>query len=105
MYPAQSTLSHGFTSHYNSKTNACFAMTSAVSRIQATPSTKARLVEMLNLTDVLENRNLGTYSAPAAAADPAQPAQSAGPTECRVAEKRCRSRDDWDTLTAPYMSN
>ena len=44
-------------------------MTSAVSRIQATPSTKARLVEMLNLTDVLENRNLGTYSAPAAAAD------------------------------------
>lgn len=108
MYPAQSTLSHGFTSHYNSKTNDCFAVTSAINRIQDTPSKKARLVEMHNLTDVLENRNVGTYSAPAAATEPAEsapPGQSGDPTECRVAEKRCSSKDDWDTLTAPYMTD
>jgi hypothetical protein len=112
VYPTQSTLSRGFTSHYNSKTNDCFAVTSAITSMKDSPSRKARLVEVHQLADVLENRNIGTYSAPAAApASPAEPPQSVGsaqamvPTECRVADKTCASKNDWDTLTAPYMND
>jgi hypothetical protein len=107
-YPARSMLSHGFISHYDSKANECFAMTSAVSRIKATAPRKALLVEIHDLVDVLENRNIGRYSAPAAAPDSPQSAVSTPATvatECRVADKTCASKEDWDTLTRPYMTD
>lgn len=111
LYPPQSTASHGFTSHYNSKANECFAVTSAITSIKDSPSRKARLIEVHNLADVLENRTIGTFSAPAESAEPAssansaKPTTSAGPTECHVADKVCASERDWDALTAPYMAD
>lgn len=105
MYPPQSTASHGFTSHYNSKANECFAVTSSISSIEDSRSRKARLVEVHTLADVLENRTLGTFTAPAGSARPTTPVKSAGPTECHVAETACASKQDWDALTAPYMSD
>jgi hypothetical protein len=107
-YAARSMLSRGFISHYDSKANDCFVMTSAVSRIKATAPRKALLVEIHDLVDVLENRNIGRYSAPAAAADSPQSAVSTPATvatECRVADKTCASKEDWDTLTRPYMTD
>jgi predicted small lipoprotein YifL len=105
MYPSQSTTSHGFTSHYNSKVNECFAVTSAISSIKDSPSRNGRLVEAHTLADVLENRTIGTFTAPAVSARATTSTTSAGPTECRVAEKTCTSKQDWDALTAPYMSD
>jgi hypothetical protein len=102
IYSPQSTSNHDFTSHYNSKVNECFAVTNAISSIKDSPSRKARLVEVHNLADVLENRTIGTFTAPA---ESARATTSASPTECRVAEKTCASKQEWEALTAPYMSD
>jgi hypothetical protein len=83
---AASTANHGFTSHYNVRTNACLAVTRSVNGHQ----------EERKLTDVLENRDIGTliYQSDSAAAP-----------ECHVAEQVCKSAQEWAALTAPYMND
>jgi predicted small lipoprotein YifL len=84
--PAQESTSRGFTSHYNAKTNDCFALTSA---------SNGR-TEQRKLTDVLENHDIGTIS---------YDSDSAKPIECHVAGRVCQSQQEWATLTAPYMND
>jgi hypothetical protein len=95
-YPKQSTVSHGFTSHYNARTNDCFAVTSSISSIKEVKSHTAEIVEMHNLANVLENKDIGAVLFRA---------DSAVAAECHVAENTCRSRQEWESLTAPYMND
>ena len=88
-------MSHGFTSHYNARLNDCFALTSSIGSIDEIKSHGAKVVEAQNLSGVLENRNIGTFLIEADAAAPA---------ECRVADQVCKSREEWESLTARYMT-
>jgi len=83
---AASTPNHGFTSHYNARTNDCLAVTRSVNGHQ----------EERKLTDVLENRDIGTliYQSDTDAA-----------AECHVADQVCKSAQEWVALTAPYMND
>jgi predicted small lipoprotein YifL len=83
---AQQSISRGFTSHYNAKTNDCLALTSAFNG----------RTEQRKLTDVLENRDIGTIS---------YESDSATPVECHVAGQLCKSQQEWASLTAPYMND
>ena len=82
----ETTASHGLTSHYNIKLNECFAVTTS----------SGGNVDVRRLVNVLENREIGFFSLPA---DPAAPMQ------CHVAASLCRSREEWQSLTAPYMND
>ena len=84
----------GFTSHYNTRSNECFALTSSISSIKVLESRHAEVVEMQTLSNVLENEDVGTLLNRADAATPA---------ECHVAQQVCKSRAEWESLTAPYM--
>ncbi len=84
--PAQQSTGRGFTSHYNAKTNDCFALTRAING----------RTEQRKLTDVLENRDIGTI---------VYESDSARPIECHVAGQVCQSQQEWATLTAPYMND
>jgi predicted small lipoprotein YifL len=83
---SQQSISQGFTSHYNAKTNDCLALTSAMNG----------RTEQRKLTDVLENRDIGTII---------YESDSATPVECHVAGQVCQSQQEWATLTAPYMND
>jgi len=84
--PAQQSIRRGFTSHYNARTNDCLALTSAING----------RTEQRKLTDVLENRDIGTIS---------YESDSATPVECHVAGQVCTSQQEWASLTAPYMND
>jgi len=83
---AASMPNQGFTSHYNARTNDCLAVTRSVNGHQ----------EERKLTDVLENRDIGTliYQSDTDAA-----------AECHVADQVCKSAQEWAALTAPYMND
>lgn len=86
----------GFTSHYNIRSNECFAVTSSISSIKELKSRQAELVEMQTLANVLENKEVGSFL---------NRADAAAPAECHVGQQVCRSRQEWASLTAPYMSD
>jgi predicted small lipoprotein YifL len=91
----QPQVSHGFTSHYNARLNDCFALTSSIGSIEEIKSRVAKVVEAQNLSGVLENKNIGIFLIEADATAPA---------ECRVADQVCKSREEWESLTARYMT-
>lgn len=93
--PSKAASERGFTSHYNSKTNFCYALTASTRRITPAGSKTARLVEVYQLTDVLENREIALFSQ----AD----AHDSG--DCRVGSILCKSRAEWDALTSAYMTD
>jgi hypothetical protein len=85
----------GFTSHYNTRSNECFAVTSSINSIRELKSRQAEVVEIQTLSNVLENKDVGTFL---------NRADAAAPAECHVAQQVCKSRAEWESLTAPYMS-
>ena len=85
------TTTANYTNHYNKKLNTCIYLLTTVA---VTPSTK-RIFRLAALYDLNENRELATFEKDAA---------QSKPYNCLVQGAACRSRDEWDSLIHPFMT-
>jgi hypothetical protein len=83
-----------FTSHYNEHLNRCYAVSVQMGTI---PSKTEGITMTLDkhLVEVVENKDMGRFFINSTLS---------APKFCNVGDQTCASRDEWESLVAPYMS-
>ncbi len=84
-----------YSNHYNKKLNICIALQSVMGTTRDSKTGKVSVFESKGLVDVNENKDLGDYF------------KFVDPEHlmiCSVNGKSCRSRDEWEDLARPYMT-
>jgi hypothetical protein len=88
-------ISGAFTSHYNGKKNKCLAVVNSLTSIRDAKTKLTKLGTSNQLTDVLENRDIGKFY---------KFSDMPKPVVCYVVENRCDSQEGFDVLVAPFMN-
>lgn len=83
-----------YANHYNTAKNRCIVLVSTSIYSKDKKTGKVRMSQSGDLTDVLENRDFGSYF---------KSVDTGHFLTCSVNDKPCTSTDEWDALAKPYM--
>ena len=84
----------GYTNHYHKKLNKCFVLQTTTSFHYKDKEKKKTTSTLINLYDVNENKDYGTFF---------KDDVDQQPFQCYVLEAVCHSEAEWDALIKPYM--
>lgn len=84
----------GYTNHYNTKLNKCFALLEGTGTLHDVKTRKTRVSDSRQLVDVNENRDTASYF---------RFLDMDRTMMCSLGEKVCGSLQEWQSLVAPYM--